>query len=101
MSSIQPLPLHLVKLESLNNLVDLSSDSSKGAISNIPLPTPAAHTHVSDSKCSEQSKSVFTPIGSSGHSNFFHPPFHLNTRECPSIIECLRRLASILDPGTN
>jgi hypothetical protein len=98
MSSVQPPLLHSVKLEKPDNLVNLSSDSSKGALPNIPLPTPAAHTHVRNSKCSEHSKSVFTPLGSSGHSNLSRPPFHPNTREYPSVMQCLRRLASF--PGS-
>jgi hypothetical protein len=52
------------------------------------------YTLVSDSKYSEHSKSIFIPIGSSSHSNFSHLLFHPNTRECPSVIERLRRLAS-------
>jgi hypothetical protein len=78
--------------------VNLSSDSSEGIIPDNSLPTPATHTQVSNSKSSEYSKSIFTPIGSSGHSNFSHPPFHPNTCECPSVMECIRRLASF--PGS-
>jgi hypothetical protein len=69
MSSIQPSLLHSVKLECPDNLVNLSSDSSEGAIPNASLPIPAAHTPVSDFKYSEHSKSVFVPVGSYGHSN--------------------------------
>jgi hypothetical protein len=58
MSSIQPPLLHFVKLEKPNNLVNLSSDSSEGALPNVPPPTPTAHTPVSNPKCSEYSKSV-------------------------------------------
>jgi hypothetical protein len=95
MFSVQ-LPLfYSVKLESPDNLVDLSSDSSEDAIPNVSLSTPIVHTPISNSKCSEHSKSVFTLIGSSGHSNFSCLPFHPNTRECPSDMECLSRLASI------
>jgi hypothetical protein len=94
MSCIQLPLLHLVKLESSDNLVNLSSDSSEGAIPSISLPTSAAHTPASNSKYSDHSKFVFTPIGSSGHSNFSHFLFHANTHECPSVMECLKRLAS-------
>jgi hypothetical protein len=98
MSSVQPPLLHSVKLEKPDNLVNLSSDLSEGALPNAPPPTPAAHTHVSNSKCSEHSKSVFTPVGSSSHSNLSRPPCHPNTREYPSVMQCLRRLASF--PGS-
>jgi hypothetical protein len=98
MSSVQPPILHSVKLELPDGLVHLSSDSSEGGFPSASLPTPTAHTPVSDSKCNEHSKSVFTPIESSGHSNFSRPPFHPNTRQCPSVMKCLRRLASI--PGS-
>jgi hypothetical protein len=47
MSSVQPPLLHSVKLEKPDNLVNLSSDSSEGALSNVPPPTPTAHTFVS------------------------------------------------------
>jgi hypothetical protein len=96
-----PPLLYFVKVESPNNLVNLSSDSFEGAIPNVSSPTPATYIHVSDSKCSEHSKSIFTPIGSSGHSNFSRLPCHLNTREYPSVIQCLRHLASFLDLRTN
>jgi hypothetical protein len=36
MFSVQPPLLHSVKLESLDNLMNLSSDSSEGALLNIP-----------------------------------------------------------------
>jgi hypothetical protein len=98
MSSVQPPLLHSVKLEKPDNLVNLSSALSEGALPNVPPPTPAAHTLISNSKCSEHSKSVFTPVGSSGHSNLSRPPCHPNTREYPSIMQCLRRLASF--PGS-
>jgi hypothetical protein len=98
MSNVQPSLLHSVKIEMPDNLVNLSSDSSEGALPNIPPPIPAAHTHVSNSKCSEHSKSIFTPIGSSGHSNLSRPPFHPNTREYQSVMQCLRHLASF--PGS-
>jgi hypothetical protein len=98
MSSVQPSLLHSVNLEKPNNLVNLSSDSSECAIPNVPPPTPTTHTPVSDSKYSEHSKSVFTPIGSSGHSNLSQPPCHPNTHGYPSIMQCLRRLASF--PGS-
>jgi hypothetical protein len=98
MSSIQPPLLHSVKLEKPNNVVNLSSDSSEGAFPNVPPPTPAAHIPVSNSKCSEHSKSVFILVGSSGHSNLSRPPCHPNTCEYPSIMQCLRRLASF--PGS-
>jgi hypothetical protein len=59
MSSVQ-LPLfHFVKLESLDNQINLSSTSYEGELLNVSLPTPAADTLVSDSKCSEFSKFVF------------------------------------------
>jgi hypothetical protein len=98
MSSVQPPLLHSVKLEMPDNLVNLSSDSSEGALPNVPPPTPAAHIPVSNSKCSEYSTSVFTPVGSSSHSNLSWPPFHPNTCEYPSVMQCLRRLASF--PGS-
>jgi hypothetical protein len=93
-----PPLLHSVKLEKPDNLVNLSSDSSEGALPNVLPPTPVAHTPVSNSKCSEHSKSVFTPVGSSGHSNLSRPLCHPNTREYPNIMQCLRRLASF--PGS-
>jgi hypothetical protein len=98
MFNVQPPLLHSVKLEKPDNLVNLSSDSSEGALPNVPPPTLAAHTPVSNSKCSEHSKSVFTPVGSSGHSNPSRPPFYPNTREYPSVMQCLRCLASF--PGS-
>jgi hypothetical protein len=98
MSSVQPPLLHSVKLEMPDNLMNLSSDSSEGALPNVPPSTPAAHTPVSNSKCNEHSKSVFTPVGSSGHSNLSRPPFHPNIHEYPSVMQCLRRLASF--PGS-
>jgi hypothetical protein len=78
--------------------VNLSSDSSEGAITNVLLPTPVAHTPISDSKCNEHSKSVFTHVGSSGHSNLSWLPCHPNTREYPTVMQCLKRLASF--PGS-
>jgi hypothetical protein len=75
-----------MKLEKPDNLVNLSSDSFEGAIPNVPPPVPTAHIPVSDSKYSEHSKSVFTPLGSSGHSNLSRPSCHPNTREYPSVI---------------
>jgi hypothetical protein len=98
MSSVQPPLLHSVKLEKPNNIVNLSSDSSEGALSNVPPPTPTAHTPIRDSKYSEHSKSIFTPTGSFGHSNLSRPPCYPNTREYPNIMQCFRRLASI--PGS-
>jgi hypothetical protein len=93
-----PPLLHSVKLEMPDNLVNLSSDSSEDALPSIPPPTPAAHTPISNSKCNKHSKSVFTPIGLSGHSNLSRPPFHPNTREYLSVMQCLRHLASF--PGS-
>ena len=92
-----PSILHSVKLECPESLVHLSSDSSEGGLPSASLPTPTTHTLVSNSKYNEHSKSVFTSIESSGHSNFSRPSFHPNTRECPNVIQCFRRLASI--PG--
>ena len=86
MSSIQPPLLHSMKLEKLDNLVNLSSDLSKGALPNVPPPSPAAHTPATNSKCSEHSKSVFIPVGSFGHSNFSWPPCHPNIHEYPSVM---------------
>jgi hypothetical protein len=96
MSNVQPLLLYSVKLEKLDNLVNLSSDSSEGVVPNVPPPTPVVYIPISDSKCSEHSKSIFIPIGSSGHSNLSRPPCHPNTREYPSVMQCLRHLASFL-----
>jgi hypothetical protein len=98
MSTIQPPLLYSVKLEKPNNLVNLSSDSSEGAIPKVPPPTPATHTPFSNSKYSEHSKSVFTLVGSSGHSNLFQPLCHPNTHGYPSVIQCLKHLASF--PGS-
>jgi hypothetical protein len=81
MSSVQPPLLHSVKLEKPDNLLNLSSDSSKGALPNVPPPTPTAHIPISDSKYSKHSKSIFTLVGSSGHSNLSRPPCHPNTHE--------------------
>jgi hypothetical protein len=86
MFGVQPPLLHSVKLEKLDNLMNLSSDSFEGALSNVPPPTPTTHTPVSNPKCSEHSKSVFTLVGSSGHSNLSRPPCHPNTREYPSVM---------------
>ena len=97
-SSVQPPLLHSVKLEYPDGLVYLSSDSSTSGLPSASLQTPTTHTPVSDSKCSEHSKSVITPIVSSGHSNLLRPPFHPNSREYPSVMQSLRRLASI--PGS-
>jgi hypothetical protein len=94
-----PPLLYSVKLEKPDNLVNLYSDSSEGALPNVPPPTPVAHIPVSISKCSEHSKSVFTPTGSFGHSNLSQTPYHLNTREYPSIMQCLRRMASFPRSG--
>ena len=98
MSSVQPPLLYSVKLECLDGPVLLSSDSSEDELSSEPLQSPIAHNPASNSKCTEDSKPVFTPIVSSGHSNLSRPPFHPNSRECPSIMQSLRRLASI--PGS-
>jgi hypothetical protein len=98
MSSVQLPLLYFIKLEFLDGLVHLSSDSLEGELSSASLPSPAAHTPKTDSKCTEHSKSVFTLVGSSSHSNLSRPPFHPNTRECPNVMQCLRRLASI--PGS-
>jgi hypothetical protein len=98
MSSVQPPLLHSVKLEKPDNLVNLSSDSSEGALPNVPPPTPTTYTPISDSKYNEHLKSVFIPVGSSGHSNLSWPPCHPNTCEYPSVMQCLKRLASI--PGS-
>jgi hypothetical protein len=86
MPSIQPPLLHSVKLESPDNLMNLSNDSSEGAIPNFPLPTSVVHTPVSDSKCSEHSKSIFTLVGSFGHSNLSRPLCHSDTCEYPNIM---------------
>jgi hypothetical protein len=86
MSSVQPPLLNSVKLEKPDNLVNLTSDSSEGVVPNNPPPTPAVHTLVSDSKCNELSKSIFIPVGSSGHSNLSRLLCHPNTREYPSVI---------------
>jgi hypothetical protein len=96
MSSIQPPPLHSVKLECPNGLIHLSSDYFEDELPSASLSIPAAHTPISDSKYSEHSKSAFTPIGSSNHSNFSRPLFHLNTQECRSVMQYLKCLASIL-----
>jgi hypothetical protein len=96
MSSVQSLLLHSVKLEKPDNLVNLSSDSTEDALPNVPPQTPTAHTHVSNSKYNEHSKFVFTPVGSSSHSNLSRPPCHPNTLEYPSVMQCLKRLASFL-----
>jgi hypothetical protein len=96
MSSVQPPLLHSVKLEFPDGLVHLSSDSSEDELPSASLPSPAAYTPNTDSKCTKHSKSVFTAVGSSGHSNLSRPPFH--PREFPSVMQCLRGLASI--PGS-
>jgi hypothetical protein len=98
MSSVQPPLLHSVKLEKPNNLVNLFSDSSEGVVPNNPPPTPDVYTPVSDSRCSELSKSVFILLGSSGHSNLSRQPCHPNTRKYLSVMQCFRRLASF--PGS-
>jgi hypothetical protein len=73
MSSVQPPLLHSVKLEFPDGLVHLSSDSSEGELPSASLPSPATHTPKTDSKCTKHSKSIFTPVGSSGHSNLSCP----------------------------
>ena len=85
-----------MKLECPDGLVLLSNDSSEDELPSISLQAPIAHTPVSNSKYAEHSKSVFIPIVSSGHSNVSCPPFHPNSWECPSVVQSLRRLASIL-----
>jgi hypothetical protein len=90
MSSVQPPLLYSVKLECPIDLVHLSTDSSEGAIPNVSLPTSVAHIPINNPK------SVFTPIGSCGQSHFSCLLFHPNTWECTSVMQCLRRLASIL-----
>jgi hypothetical protein len=85
-SSVQPPLLHSVKLECPNDLVYLSSDSSKDELPNVSLPTPTVSTHVSNSKCSEPLKSVFTSIDSPNHSSFSRPLLKPNTRECPNVM---------------
>jgi hypothetical protein len=95
MKSVQPPLLHSMKLECPDGLVHLSSDSSRGELFNVSLPIPATNTPVSNFKYNEISKSVFKPNGSSGHSNFSRPPFHPNTQKCPSVMQCLKSLASI------
>jgi hypothetical protein len=95
MSSIQPPLLHHVKLECPDDLVHLSSDSSEGELSNVILLTAVADTLISDSKDTEPLKSIYTPISSFSHSSFSCPPFHPNTRKFPSIMQSLRRLASV------
>ena len=94
MSSIQTPLLHLMKLESSDNLVNLFSDSSEGGLPNIPPPTPAIHTPISNSKYNEYSKFVFTPISSSGQSKFSQPPCHSNICEYSNAMQYLRSLAS-------
>jgi hypothetical protein len=100
MCSVQSPLLHSMKLESLDNLVDLSSDSSEGAIPNVPLPTPTADTLISDSKCSEFSKFVFIPFHSLGHSNCSQPSCHPYTREyhamplTPNLDPCIQERTS-------
>jgi hypothetical protein len=71
--------LHLVELESPDNLVYSSSDSFEGELPNVSLPTPVVETPVHDDKYNEPLKSVCTPSASSSQSSFFRPPFHLNT----------------------
>jgi hypothetical protein len=79
-SSIQSLLLYSMKLENPNNLLHLFNDSFEGELPNVTLPIPVANTPISDSKCSELSKSLFVILfGSFGHSNFSCPPFHPNT----------------------
>ena len=89
---------HPFSVECPNDLVHLFSDSSEGELPSASLWTLATHTLVSDSKYKEHSNSIFTSIGSSGHSNFSRPPFHSNTQECSNVMQCLRRIASI--PGS-
>ena len=94
MLSVQPPLLHFMKLEKPNNLVNLSNDLSEGVLFNVPPPTLTTHILVSNSKCSEHSKSIFILVGSYGHSNLSRPPCHLNTHEAPNVMQCLRCLAS-------
>ena len=93
--SIQPSLLYFLKFECPNDLIYLSSDSSKGEISNVLLLLPIANTLVTNSSCEELSNLVFTPINSSIQSSFSWPHFHPTTRKYPSIIQSLRCLASI------
>ena len=93
MFSVQSFLLHSLKLERSKNLINLFSDSSNGAISNVSLPILGAQISISDSNYSEHSKSIFIPIGLSSQSNFFRSPFHSNTCKCLNIIQSLRCLA--------
>jgi hypothetical protein len=77
MSSVQSSLFHFVKLES-PNLVQLYSDSSKGELPNVSLPTCGAETPVHDDKYNELPKTVCTPTAFSSQSSFSHPPFHPN-----------------------
>jgi hypothetical protein len=100
MSSVQPPLLYSVKLEKPDNLVNFSSNLSEGALPNVPPPTPTAHTPVSNSKCSEHSKSFFTPVGSFGHSSLGHraTPILMNTLVSCSALDAWPHFQ---DPRTN
>jgi hypothetical protein len=97
---VQPPLLYSVKLEKPDNLVNFSSNLSEGALPNVPPPTPTAHTPVSNSKCSEHSKSFFTPVGSFGHSSLGHraTPILMNTLVSCSALDAWPHFQ---DPRTN
>ena len=76
--------------------MNLSSDLFEGALSNVLPPTPTAHIPISNSKYNEHSKFVFTHIGLFGHFNLSWPLCHPNTHKYPSVMQCLRCLASFL-----
>jgi hypothetical protein len=101
MSSVRPSLFNSMKLECPDDLVHLSSDYSEGTISNVSLPTPVAHTLVSNSKCNEHSKFVFNPIGSSGHSNLARPPSTPILENVPMSYNALDAWPQSLDPETN
>jgi hypothetical protein len=73
MSSVQLSLLHSLKLEYSNDLGELSSDSSKGELLNVSLPSGTTNTPISNSNCNKLSKSVLTHIGSPIQSSFSRP----------------------------
>lgn len=101
-----------MKLESPDNVVQLLSDSSdempfaKGAFMNtnsVPRSTSLQNSYPLDDFGSRGSlaptfgsvDSFPSPARSLGQSSLSKPPLYPTTRECPSIMQCLRSLVTI------
>jgi hypothetical protein len=95
MSSVQPPLLHSVKLEKPDNLVNLSSDSSEGALPNAPPPTPAADTPMSTQSLSSLLLVHLVIPTSLGHRA---TPILVNIPVSCSVLDAWPHFQ---DPGTN